>query len=140
MDLCQWNNEKVQEYCWEYQNYDPQHRVLIYFAADGQLEKHVEGQLRSHKKVPWQFREFAIHIEEKLARMGTLIGTGKHGMKDPEKADYEKYWKLWRETFQFEPLTEETASEPIKLTAAEKEAARPILPYHYESDVEGLRI
>ena len=72
--------------------------------------------------------------------MGTVIGTGKHGMKNPNTADYQKYWKLWRETFQFEPLTEEPASEPIKLTAAEKEAAGPILPYHYVSDEEDLRI
>ena len=140
VDLCQWNNEKVKEYWWEYQNIDPSHRVCIYYAPDEQIEAHVEEQLRSYKKVPWQFREFAIHIEEKLAQMGIVIGSGKHGMADPSKADYDKYWKLWRETFQFEPLPEVTVSQPIKLTREEKEAAGPILPYHYQSDEEDLRI
>lgn len=60
-------------------------------------------------------------------------------MRKSTKEDYNKYWRIWRETLQFE-TDEELASEPIRLTAAEKEAAGPILPYNYETDEDILRI
>ncbi len=60
-------------------------------------------------------------------------------MMKPTKEDYNKYWRIWRETLGFE-TEEEPASEPIRLTAAEKEAAGPILPYNYETDEDILRI